>query len=310
MAISILALGDLALDIVLGPLSELPAWGNESEAATGVMRLGGNLGNFVVAAQALGLPLRVAGLVGEDENGVRLVRDLAALGYPTDLVRTVPHGTTCISVGFYHHKGERLFVTYPGVLDELDGFIRAAAFPTTDVAFLTGWCQPPRVGAAILAPFCDSLATRGTTTVMDLSWNERSWASREDVLEVLRHVDYALMNRDELGALSGETGVDAALATLGARLGSRPTIVAKLGRDGAAARLPSGAVLRASAPPAGTASAVGAGDTFNAGFISARFVEGIELESALAKACAFASAMMRSGRPSFPVPTAKAANEQ
>ncbi len=136
MTISILALGDFALDVVLGPISDFPAWGKESEAANGVMRFGGNLGNFIVAARALGLQLQVAGLVGDDENGDRLKRDLAALGCNTDLVRTVAGGATCISVGFYHETGERLFVTYPGVLNDLEGFIRGAHFRPTAVALL------------------------------------------------------------------------------------------------------------------------------------------------------------------------------
>jgi len=301
MTISILALGDLALDVILGPISDFPAWGNESEAATGVVRLGGNLGNFAVAARALDLHLRVAGLVGDDENGSRLKRDLAALGCSTDFVRTVAGGATCISVGFYHDKGERLFVTYPGVLKDLEIFIRGAQFRPTEVAFLTGWCQPPRVSAAVLMAFCDTLAELSASVVMDLSWSDASWACGEDVIAVLRHVDYVLMNCDELAALSGEANVDTALAALGERLGTRPTIVVKLGPDGAVARLPSGDVVRASAPPAGNASTVGAGDAFNAGFISARFVDGLDIEAALAKACVVASAMIRGGRSAYPI---------
>ena len=89
MTVSILAIGDLTVDIILGPLSDLPAWGEEGEVASLEARLGGNLGNFAVAARLLGLNVLCAGPIGDDDYGTRVLRDLEAIGCITKLVRSV-----------------------------------------------------------------------------------------------------------------------------------------------------------------------------------------------------------------------------
>jgi sugar/nucleoside kinase (ribokinase family) len=296
MTSSVLAIGDIALDIVLGPLPLLPEWGEEAEVSSVDMRLGGNLGNFLVAARRLGLDVACAGLLGDDDNGLRLMRDIQMLGFSPGLMRVVAGGKSPVSIGLFRNDGERLFVTYPGVLADLGSLLTDSALPAADVVFLTGWCQPPRIDAPILSAFCRRSSERGAGVVMDLSWNSSSWAIREDLLSVLGEVDVALMNRDELAALSGIVDVEEGLERLGKRLGAKTDLVAKLGAQGAMLREGNGKIMRTEVPVVEGASAVGAGDNFNAGFIEARFEKGLTLAGALTEASIFASTMMRTGR--------------
>ena len=298
MSVSTLAVGDLTVDVVLGPMADVPAWGTESEVETVEMRLGGNLGNFAVAARVLGLEVLCAGPIGDDDNGLYVCRELEKIGCGTELVRTVPGGKTCVSIGLVRNDGERLFVTYAGVLNTLNDFIRGVRPPVTDVAFFSGWCQPPRVDRPTLTDCFAALAKQDTRIVCDLSWSAESWERTPDLIEMLRHVDFVLLNKDELRAIVGLRPVEEGLATLVAALGDRPTVIVKRGPEGATARRGSGPITHASAPVVGAASAVGAGDNFNAGFIAGIFQQHLDLAAATAYACAFASRMMETGRPS------------
>jgi sugar/nucleoside kinase (ribokinase family) len=296
MATKVLVIGDLVVDIILGRVARLPAWGKETEVDSCESRLGGNAGNFALAARSIGLDVHCAGPIGDDDNGDRVERELRALGCNTQLVRRMP-GSTCISVGLVRDDGERLFVTYPGVLNQLAEFIRQMEPPAIDVAFLSGWCQPPRIAGSALAEFCAGLSGRKIGVVMDLSWTAESWNHRPELIGVLRQADFVLLNRDELGAIVGHRDLDKGIASLAAELGKRPAVIVKLGPDGAAGKHGGGAIVRARAPAVGSASSVGAGDSFNAAFVAASFHRQLGLARAIEHACEFASETMRKGRP-------------
>ena len=297
MSVSTLAVGDLTVDIILGPMADVPGWGEESEVATVDFRLGGNLGNFAVAARMLGLDVFCAGPIGDDDNGVRVRRELSAIGCKTELVHTVLGGKTCVSIGFVRDDGERLFVTYPGVLKTLTDFIREVRPPLTDVAFFSGWCQPPRVDGSTLIRGFAALSEQETRIVFDLSWSTETWNRKTELLETLRHVDFVLLNKDELSAIVGVPGVQDGLGILTAALGDRPAVIVKRGPDGAASKRGSGPIMHANAPLVNATSAVGAGDSFNAAFIAGTFEQRLDLAEATAYACGFASRMMEMGRP-------------
>lgn len=301
MTVSVLAIGDPTVDIILGPISQFPGWGEESEVANLETRLGGNLGNFAVAARLLGLDVVCAGPIGDDDNGIRVLKDLEAIGCSTHYVRSVVGGATCVSIGFVRHDGERLFVTHTGVLHRLGDFVRRLEPPVTDVAFFTGWCQPPRVDGPTLVGCFAALSARETRIVIDLNWSTESWNRKAELLEALQHVDFVLLNKDELAAIAGYDDLDSGLASLTAVLGNRPAVIVKRGAEGAASKRGDGPIVRARAPSVSPASAVGAGDSFNAAFIAAMFERQLGLSEAVDYACTFASGMVKKGRPNSAV---------
>jgi sugar/nucleoside kinase (ribokinase family) len=215
-------------------------------------------------------------------------------------VQVIANGATCVSVGIFRTDGERLFVTYPGVLDRLGEYLANVTPPTADVAFFSGWCQPPRVDPAILTRLFALLAKSGTPIAFDLSWHDETWRNKQLLREVLEQTDFVLLNRDELAALVDNRPTDAALDALATELGERPTIVVKAGANGALAKHGGNAIVQVMVPALSTASAVGAGDAFNAAFLAATFGEHQNLTTAIARACNFATAAMRTGRNSGP----------
>jgi sugar/nucleoside kinase (ribokinase family) len=128
----------------------------------------------------------------------------------------------------------------------------------------------------------------GTTVSLDTGWDpEDCWTQ---VLAALATVDVLLPNAQEVVRLAsavdgrlGTEGLDAADAATALAAGG-PLVVAKLGADGALA-VRDGAVVRVAAPRVDTVDAVGAGDSFDAGFLTG-WLEGLDLVDALTLACA------------------------
>ena len=117
---------------------------------------------------------------------------------------------------------------------------------------------------------------------LDLNLRIELWGldaeKRATVEEAVALADIVLGNgNEELVPLAGASSIEAALAAIG---GSRRTVVARLGANGALARAEDGSLVRSVGFPVLARNAVGAGDAFNAGFVAAR-VEGRTLEEAL-----------------------------
>ena len=94
----------------------------------------------------------------------------------------------------------------------------------------------------------------------------------DDLFEVLKFVDVFLPNEREAKKITRADNVDAAVAALAQHV---PVVAVKLGAEGAMACGPSGSV-RCAARAVEAIDPVGAGDSFDAGFIHA-YVRGADL---------------------------------
>jgi sugar/nucleoside kinase (ribokinase family) len=170
--------------------------------------------------------------------------------------------------------GERLLLTQPGALVRLEQMIAERPLPPADVVFLTGWCQPPRVSARLLVDCLTRWRSEGRQLVFDLSWADTSWKRRDDVLMVLSRTDWALLDEEELVALTGKTDLETAMAVLRGEISQSPEtpvgIVVKRGAAGAAIVCRSD-ISFVRAPTVRTTDTVGAGDLFNAGLLHALY---------------------------------------
>jgi sugar/nucleoside kinase (ribokinase family) len=297
MSPTILAIGDVTVDQILGPMPDLPRWGEEIEVAAMERRLGGNIGNFAAAGALLGLDVRCAGPVGADEDGRWLRSELSRLGIDATYLADAPGRRTSLTTALVRDDGERLFITFPGALADLEAFVASAILPQAEVALFSGWCQPPRVAPAVLLDRIGKLRREGATVMLDLAWCEPSWRRRDEVLEALGALDVVLMNQDEARALTDADGPEEAVARLRARVGRRVGFVIKRGAAGAYGVSATDVVGRArSAAIAGPIAAVGAGDGFNAGFIAGLFSRGLSFEASLQLGCDVAGHILRHGR--------------
>ncbi|MCM2443387.1 carbohydrate kinase family protein [Agrobacterium vitis] len=297
MSIDVLAIGDLTVDQIFGPLRDLPTWGRETEVDTMDVRLGGNTGNFALAGKVLDLNVVCVGPVGKDDNGLWIKNEMEKSGLNTDLLDFRTDSPTSVTTALVREDGERLFITLPGALAKLGQTLRQSRYSDAKIALLSGWCQPPRVAMDILLDAFTRLRTTGTKIAIDLAWSEASWGVRDDVLQILSQVDFALMNSDEAAALSGETDLISAAETISEKLAQSAVLVIKNGEHGALVKeRHKPCVIVPIVSMGEPAHAVGAGDCFNAGFFHAVFVQKLDAEAATAFGCDFATWMLVHGR--------------
>lgn len=266
---AILVLGNANVDLVLGEVDGWPQVGTETMVERAEMRAGGSAGNSALALAGMGVPHRFIASTGGDPNGawLRGAFDAASCDWIDG------GGPTTLTVAIVHRGGDRAFFTTPGHLDTArveDLIARLPDAPPGPVfALLSGGFLMPGIRAGT-AQLLRALAARGWRTAIDPGWPPEGW--RADTLTLMEGwmaaADLALINEAEAQAIAGKDETMPAAAFIAARLRPGQMLVVKQGEKGACA-WQDGRQFHAAAPKVGVVDTVGAGDTFNAGFLAA-----------------------------------------
>ena len=107
-------LGNVNLDLIVGPLAPWPEPGTEVTVAHHQVRAGGAAGNVALAWQELGIPFQIAANVGNDAFGQFLRSEFGAVADRWPVTGT----STTLSIGITHPSGERTFITPLGHLND------------------------------------------------------------------------------------------------------------------------------------------------------------------------------------------------
>lgn len=280
----ILVLGNVNVDLVLGPVDGWPAIGTEIEVERAEMRAGGSAGNTALALTGLRQPHLLISSMGDDPNGIWLRGQFS----PGSSDWIDDPGMTTTTVGIVHKGGDRAFFTTPGHLQRATSDALLARVPVAPqagcIAILSGNLLMPSVRDATTTILTE-LRARGWATALDPGWPPQGWRSalRVAFREWLGLTDHALLNEEEAKALAdGES-----LGDLAALLPSDGTLLVKRGAAGALA-LRGGEQVAVEAPPVDVIDTVGAGDTFNAAYLTAT-IQGKPLADALAFGATVAS---------------------
>ena len=269
----IAAIGELNVDIILNRIESEPEIGKEKFAKDMTVTLGSSTAIFAANAAALGSRVCFVGLVGRDPFGSLVKTSLEARGVDTRYVMEgdTPTGATiCMSYGM-----DRANLTYQGAMDVmgLDDIDKAVFDETKHIHLSSLFMQ-----SALLRDIdkvLDLAAAKGVTVSLDTQWDPmETW--KLDYASVLPKVTVFMPNEKELQALTGTSDLESAIAAvqpwLGCAMllkcGSRGSIL--ILKDGTRTVLP--AFLNKD-----VVDAIGAGDSCNAGFVSA-FVKGLPLE--------------------------------
>jgi sugar/nucleoside kinase (ribokinase family) len=282
-------IGNVNVDLIMGPLRPWPVPGTENILPHGELRVGGAAGNVALAFRALGVPFRLVCNIGDDLFGRWLANELgeAGRGWPV-----APTSTT-VSVGLSHPNGERTFLTSQGHLgsmtmeDALKGLPPRAG--PGDIALLLGVFLSPRLFESYEA-LIEQLAERGFEIALDTGWPSEGWSDAlcRRVGGWLKTCDHVLLNEMESRALARECNSQSAAEWLVRQAKPGATIVIKRGAAGATASS-AGWRFQAPAPPVKVIDTIGAGDAFDAGYLAARLA-GRDLAAAVAEGIAVASA--------------------
>ena len=270
----IVALGELNIDLILNRIEGFPEIGKEILADDCVMTLGSSTAIFAANAASLGCDVAFLGMVGNDDFGQFISKALSSRGVDTSMLIKSNQDKSGITV-VMNYDQDRANVTYPGAMSRM-GFeqISKADFTQTRHVHISSLFLQSQLQKDIVKVL-KYIRQSGATVSLDTQWDpSEKW--NVDFREILPLIDIFMPNEQELMALTHMSSLGEAISAVSGlinamvvKCGSKGSVM--ITRGGNSRMIP--ALLNDS-----PIDCIGAGDSFNAGFVSA-FVHGESLEN-------------------------------
>jgi sugar/nucleoside kinase (ribokinase family) len=288
MTYDLLVIGDANPDVVVGPVEQPVVFGQKERLVPhGALLLGGSAAIMACGAARLGLRVAFAGRVGADAAGDFVLSALADRGVDVSAMVVDPSLPTALTT-VLTSGDDRAMITSPGCLPVTSADdVPIALLRSVRHVHASSFYLMPELAAGLAGLFKEAKACKATTSLDPNDDPSGRW-DRMVLDPVLRVTDYFLPNASETQLLTGHPTTRDAAGIL-ARRG--PLVVVKDGAAGALAH-DGTKVLSAPALKVETVDAVGAGDSFDAGFVGAR-LKGFGRARALAIAAACGSLSTR-----------------
>ncbi len=266
--------GELNLDLILYGLPEILPPERELLADNLMLTLGASSAIVAHNLAALGSKVGFVSRIGSDPLGQIALDRLSAGSVDIQSVRRIAGAQTGLSV-ILQRPEWRTILTYPGTIFDLkfehldlDYLASSRHFHLSSYYLQRG--LRPRVPELFR-----ELKWRGLTISLDPNDDpDDAWG--DDIREALRYVDVFLPNAREAKKISGKEGLGEAISDLAS---ITSLVVVKIGAEGAIAQRGTER-LRQSAIAVEPVDAVGAGDSFDAGFLY-QFLQQAELQECL-----------------------------
>ncbi len=264
----VLVVGELNVDLILNKIDSFPEMGKEKLAGEMTLTLGSSSAIFASNISSLGAKVSFVGKIGQDSFGDLVLDSLKKKNVNTDFIISDKKSKTGATI-VLNYDEDRAMVTHPGAMEELtindisSEYLSAAKHLHISSIFLQ-----PKIKENILDLLVKAKKA-GLTTSLDPQWDpNEKWDI--DLRKLLPFIDVFLPNETEVTHLTKEPDVEKALKLLApfANL-----IVVKMGSKGSALLRNGNISLQPAFLNEEVADAIGAGDSFDAGFIS-KFVKG------------------------------------
>ncbi len=256
----ILVLGELNADLILQG-DVVPAWAQaEKLIDDATIALGGSSAIFACGAARLGLHVGFAGVIGDDLLGNFCRDTLVAHGVDTSPLIVDSSLRTGMTI-ILQKPDDRAMFTFLGTIAALTpGHIAPEILASARHLHVGAYWLQLGLQAGLPALFATA-RQRGITTSLDTNWDPAgTWIGLDSLLS---ETDMLLPNEAEACAMAGTQDVEEALTRLAQRV---PTIAVKRGGAGAMA-LHGNQRFIAPPLPVQVVDAVGAGDSFDSGFV-------------------------------------------
>jgi sugar/nucleoside kinase (ribokinase family) len=267
--------GELNLDLILSGLPEHLQLDREHLASDLKVTLGSSSAIFAHNLATLGNKVSFSSAIGEDSFGEICLQRLAEAGVDLSAVCRFPGQQTGLTV-ILPRSGPRYILTYPGTMSEMRfedldlAYICSAQHFHLSSYFLQRALRPK------MADLFRHVKSAGLTTSLDTNDDpDEGWAG--GLLPVLKYVDVFLPNEHEACKISRQTDAQSAADFLSELV---PLVVIKRGSQGAMAQHGS-RIMHVEARSGPAVDAVGAGDSFDAGFLH-QYIRGAKIEECLA----------------------------
>jgi sugar/nucleoside kinase (ribokinase family) len=270
--------GELNLDLILYGLPEQLAPERELLADRMMLTLGSSSAIVAHNLAALGSKVGFQSRIGEDPLGAIALERLQQGGVDTSQVRRMPGAITTGLTVILHHQNWRNILTYAGTITELtwddldlDYLADARHFHLSSY-YLHRALRPK------IVELFQRLKSKGLTISLDTNDDpDDRWEG--NLNQVLEYVDVFLPNEREACKAAGTEDLEAAIRKLSEAV---PLLVVKMGRKGAIAQRGNERFTSA-AKVVETVDTVGAGDSFDAGFLH-QYVRGADIGACLTSA--------------------------
>jgi len=268
----VIVVGELNVDLILNSIDSFPEMGKEKIAKDMTLTLGSSSAIFASNLSALGAKVTFVGKIGEDAFGSLVKESLQAKNVNTDFLiisKKLNTGATIV----LNYSDDRAMVTYPGAMEDLTiKNINEEVITSAKHLHFSSFFLQPGMQSGLLKLF-KMAKENGLTTSLDIQWDPKEdWNFNYN--EVLPFVDVFLPNEQEAILLSGEKELDKAISKL---TPFAKCVVVKLGSKGSVIATNRKSVFKESYLNDYVVDAIGAGDSFNAGFIF-KFINGNDIE--------------------------------
>jgi sugar/nucleoside kinase (ribokinase family) len=260
--------GEINLDLILYGLGEAMPIDRELLASDFRLTLGSSSAILAHNLATLGLSVGFITRLGDDPLGAIALERLSEQGVDISRVKRTSGGASTGVTILLHHGATRHILTYPGTMFEMAATDLDMAYLASGRHFHLSSLFLHKALQPHLPEICRQLKHEGLTISLDTNDDpEDRWGGVLD--ELLGLVDIFLPNEEEACRITGKSDADSAIEVLARRV---PLVAVKCGKRGALVR----AGQQQSHVPAERADpidTIGAGDSFNAGFIAA-FLQG------------------------------------
>ncbi len=268
--------GELNLDLILyGLPDDLPP---ERELMTDRMMLTLGASSAIVAHNLAALGSRVGfqSRIGDDSLGAIALERLSQSGVDISHVRRVPGSTKSGLSVILQRRDWRTILTYAGTIVELTLRDLDFDFLTDSRHFHLSSFYLQKGLTPQIPELFNKIKAAGLTVSLDTNDDpDDRWGG--SLMDALKYVDVFLPNEREAMKVAHTGDLDSAIGKLSEIV---PVVAVKLGQDGAMVRRGT-EVIKSPAMRIDLVDPVGAGDSFDAGFLH-EFVRGADLRTCLA----------------------------
>ncbi|MCE6988096.1 carbohydrate kinase family protein [Dyadobacter sp. CY323] len=271
----LLVVGELNVDLIINKIQAFPQVGKETIADEMDMCLGSSSAIMAANSAAMGVDTSFCGVVGKDYFGDFILRELERKSVSCGHVKRLNGEKTGCTL-ILNYGQDRANVTYQGAMNALTlsdiPFENNAGYRHLHVSsvFLQKGLQND------IVQIFENARAAGMTTSLDLQWDPtEQWAF--DYARCLPYVDVFMPNESELRALTRTDTISSGIEKI------RPymnTIALKMGRNGSLGICGEQQIAVPAFDGPHFVDAIGAGDSFNAGFIR-KYMAGASLEECL-----------------------------
>jgi sugar/nucleoside kinase (ribokinase family) len=268
----VIVVGELNVDLILNEIDSFPEMGKEKLANKMDLVLGSSSAIFASNLSSLGTKVSFLGKIGNDSFGELCVASLKTKGVDTSLIVTdevLKTGATIVM----NYDNDRAMVTYPGAMENLTiEEITEDKLAEARHMHLSSPFLQPKLKDSLIEIF-NKAKKLGLTTSLDTQWDpNEKWDL--DLEELLPLVDVFLPNEQELLLLTSEETIESALNKIEKYAN---TVVVKMGTKGSLSMVNGERKNIKSFLNSEVVDAIGAGDSFNAGYIS-KYIKSASVE--------------------------------